>query len=155
MPRVHHVKKARIDHTDDIKKGDSYYWWKFRYGGMRYSLTYPKASQLTQSPFLSEMYSIQEEMALIKTPEDELEDFMARIDELGEMSQESLDNMPEQLQEGDTGQMLQDRVDAMEQWRSDLESIDLEIDEELSGGDRENRLEEICNEIMDTEPGCE
>jgi hypothetical protein len=52
MARAHFVKKARkaIPGTD-IKKGDSYYWWKFRFGGKRTSKTAPKASQLTQSEF--------------------------------------------------------------------------------------------------------
>jgi len=32
MPRVHFVKKARRDYPDDdIKKDESYYWWKFRF----------------------------------------------------------------------------------------------------------------------------
>lgn len=154
MPRVTFVKKARKDNPV-VKAGESYYWWKFRYGGKRYSTTRPKPSQLTQSPFLSEMYSIQEGMAMITTPEDELEDYMSRIDELYDMSEESLNNMPEQLQEGDTGIMLQERMDAMEQWKQDLESIDLEIDEELSDEEKEARLEEILEEIMDCEPSCE
>ena len=38
MPRVHHVKSARKDNPV-AKKGESYYWWKFRYGGKRYSKT--------------------------------------------------------------------------------------------------------------------
>lgn len=50
MPRVHFVKKARQKHGD-IKKGESYYWWKFRRGGKRTSKTPPKPSQLTQSEF--------------------------------------------------------------------------------------------------------
>ena len=34
MPRVHFVKKARKDYpSTGIQKGDSYYWWQFRYGG--------------------------------------------------------------------------------------------------------------------------
>jgi len=48
MPRVHHVKKARKDNPA-AKKGEPYYWWKFRYGGKRFSATRPRPSQLTQS----------------------------------------------------------------------------------------------------------
>ncbi len=50
MPRVTHVKKARKDNPV-CKAGESYYWWKFRYGGKRYSLTRPRPSQLTQSAY--------------------------------------------------------------------------------------------------------
>lgn len=80
---------------------------------------------------------------------------MGRIDELRDMAEESLSNMPEQLQEGDTGIMLQERIDAMEGWRSDLEGIDLEIEEGLSDEKRNDRLEEIRDEISGVEPGCE
>ena len=38
--------------------------------------------------------------------------------------QGSLDNMPEGLQEGDTGQLLQERIDNLEYAISDLEAID-------------------------------
>ena len=59
MPKVHHVKKARKDNRV-AKKGESYYGWKFAYSGKRYSLTYPKASQLTQSDKLSRLSAAQE-----------------------------------------------------------------------------------------------
>ena len=59
MPKVHHVKKARKDNRA-VKKGESYYWWKFAYSSKRYSKTYPKASQLTQSDKLSRYYEAQE-----------------------------------------------------------------------------------------------
>jgi len=61
MARVNLVKKARKDYPEKgIKKGDSYYWWAFRYGGKHVSKTYPRNSQLTQSEFLSTYYSAQE-----------------------------------------------------------------------------------------------
>ena len=62
MPRVYFVKKARKDYPVGIKKGDSYYWWKFRYGGIHRSKTRPRPSQLTQSEFLSTIYAIIEEI---------------------------------------------------------------------------------------------
>lgn len=59
MPRVHYVKKARKD-NGCVSKGESYYWWKFRYGSKCMSKKPPKASQLTQSEFLSTVYDINE-----------------------------------------------------------------------------------------------
>jgi hypothetical protein len=63
MPRVHFVEKARkpIPHAG-VEVGDSYYWWKFRYGGRRVSKTRPRRSQLTQSLW-SSVYAAQEELA--------------------------------------------------------------------------------------------
>ena len=62
MTRVTHVKRSRKDNPV-VKKGEPYYWWKFRFGGIRYSATPPKPSQLTQSEFLSTFYSLQEHVA--------------------------------------------------------------------------------------------
>lgn len=41
-----------------------------------------------------------------------------------------LENMPEGLQEGDAGQLLQERIDCLESAISDLESIDFELDDD-------------------------
>ena len=61
MPRVTFVKSARKDNPV-AKKGESYYWWKFRYGGKRYSKTRPRPSQLTQSPYYSQVRSLVEQI---------------------------------------------------------------------------------------------
>ncbi len=67
MPRVTHVRKARKDNPV-CKAGESYYWWKFRFGGKHYSLTYPKPSQLTQSVYLSVIYACQEQWSELDEP---------------------------------------------------------------------------------------
>jgi len=50
MARANFVKKARKDNSV-VKKGESYYWWKFAYGSKQYSKEAPSRSQLTQSGF--------------------------------------------------------------------------------------------------------
>lgn len=78
MPRVHFVKKARKDVSNsDIKKGESYYWWKFRFGGKCVSRTPPKQSQLTQSDFLSQIYKIQDRISEMTT-DDDFENHLSR-----------------------------------------------------------------------------
>lgn len=63
MARATFVKKARKDIPGtDIKAGESYYWWKFRFGGKHYSKTPPRRSQLTQSDFLGQLYAIEDEI---------------------------------------------------------------------------------------------
>ena len=127
MPRVTHVKKARKDNPV-CKKGESYYWWKFRYGGKRYSLTRPRASQLTQSAYFSTLYSIQEMVEDWSGEADDMEGFIDevrdQITELRDETQGSLDNMPESLQYSPTGELLQERVDALENAESELDCID-------------------------------
>lgn len=150
MPRVHFVKKARKDNRV-VKAGESYYWWKPRYGGKRYSATYPKPSQVVSSAFLSEVYAIQEELVEISYPE-ELDELRERVSELREECEYSLGNMPEHLQETSTsGELLQARIDSLESWYDELDRIDIEIDEELTGEERDNRIEEILSEITATE----
>ena len=60
------------------------------------------------------------------TNEDSISDIITAIEEIRDYTQDSLDNMPESLQEGDIGQMLQERIDCLEGVISDLESIDVD-----------------------------
>lgn len=152
MPRVHFVKKARKDYPQyGIVRGSSYYHWSFRYGGRRMSKTYPKPSQLTQSEFLAQLYDLQEEIAGAK-PEnveelvDLRDDWCNRIRDLGSECDEKLNNMPEGLQQGDTGQLLQERIDAMENWACDLENINLDIDDTLEGDALESAQKELLED---------
>jgi len=129
MPRVTHVKKARKDNDRyGIKKGDSYYWWKFPYGSKICSLNPPCRSQLTQSAFLGGLYDLQDDIEAItpdnfKAYEGDYSEISDRIRELGEQCQESLDNMPESLQESPTGELLQERIDAMDEWAEEVDCV--------------------------------
>lgn len=133
MAKVHFVKKARKDIAGtDIKKGDSYYWWKFRFQkGKHCSKTRPKPSQLTQSDFLSRIYDIQERiesMTIDSDFESEIPDIISELEELQSECEDKLSNMPDQLQSAPVGEMLQNRADEVGNMASDLESINLEID---------------------------
>lgn len=129
MPRVTFVKAARKDNPV-AKKGESYYWWKFRYGGKRYSKTRPRPSQLTQSAYFGTIYGIQE--TIEDTELESYEDFEAlvetvreEVESLRDETQSSLDNMAEyNLEYSPTGEMLQERVDALEMIDSEIDCID-------------------------------
>lgn len=135
MARVHFVKAARKDYPDaGIKKGESYYWWEFRYGGTHKSKERPKPSQLTQSEFLSQAYALNERIEELSADnaedlKSEVEDICSEIRSLGEEQADKISNMPDSLQEGPTGEMLQNRADACEEWADNLEQVDLDIDE--------------------------
>lgn len=151
MPRVHHVKKARKDHRD-IKKGESYYWWKFRYGGRRTSRIRPTRQQLTQSGFLQNVYDIEDSIGAITTDEDMADQIQQLVDDVQSLSdetQESLDAMPEQLQENsDSGMLLQERIESLEEMVSELESIDVDVDDDLKDDEKQERYEQIIEEIQ-------
>jgi len=171
MPRVTHVKKAKKDNPV-CKAGESYYWWAFRYGGKRYSLTPPKPSQLTNSPYFSGVRALIEQIedTTMSEPGDlEIlrDEIVGEITGLGEQAQESLDNIePEGLKEGPTGQMLQERVEACESAASELESMDMEFTSELDEDDKDitdaDKEEELDAWLMDQQSemaefvgGCE
>jgi hypothetical protein len=133
MPRVTHVKSARKDNPV-CKKGESYFWWKFRYGGKRYSLTRPRASQLTQSAYYGTVRSLCEQIEDANIQDsDELisvrDDIQSELECLRDETQESLDNMPDALQYSPTGELLQERIDAVENALSEVENIE-EFDED-------------------------
>jgi hypothetical protein len=135
MPRVTHVKRAQKDNPV-CKAGEPYYWWKFRYGGKRYSLTPPRPSQLTQSAYYGTVRGLIEQISDYNAEEpsdlESLRDEVAgEIRQAGEECNDSKENMPEGLQEGDTGQMLEERYNECESAADELESMDFEFETEL------------------------
>lgn len=155
MPRVHHVKKARRDNPV-AKKGEDYYWWQFAFRGKSYSKTPPRRSQLTMSSFLSQLYDLQDNFDQrfidIDNIDADVQQLIDELQQMGDECQESLDNMPEHLQDtSDSGMMLTERIEAMDSWISDVESIDIEIDEELSKEEKDDRFEGIRQELYDTD----
>jgi hypothetical protein len=119
MPRVHHVRRARKKNPV-AEIGESYYWWKFRYGDKRYSKEPPRRSQLTQSSFLSTLWDLEDNLP-DEITEAEAEDLLATLEELSEECQSSLDNMPDQLQEAS---ILSERIDGIDGWLGEIWNID-------------------------------
>ena len=118
MARAHFVKKARKDNPV-VKAGESYWWWQFLHGSKQYSATRPKPSQLTQGRW-GEVYAVEEDFQVEIAGAGSTDDLQSavesageRLNEIADEFEEGLQNMPEQLQEGDTGQRIQERVDAL------------------------------------------
>lgn len=159
MPRVNYVKKARKDNPV-AKKGESYYWWKFRYGGKRYSKERPKQSQLTQSPYYAALYDLQDEIDEYQCGDYEdfecfVEDVKNQLADIGEECQSSLDNMPESLQYAPTGELLQERIDACENAQYEMDVDEFEFDpedfedyEEVTGAEMSERKDEAFQEWL-------
>lgn len=138
MARAHFVKSARKDNPV-AKKGESYWWWKPMVGGRggakRFSKEQPTRSQLTQSAFLSGLYDIEDgAMKDAQSPED-FRDVAQALRDLGQEEQDKYDNMPEGLQQGDTGQMLEERAQNCESWADEIEQRADELETALEGVD--------------------
>jgi hypothetical protein len=130
MPRVTFVKSARKANPV-AEVGQPYYWWKFRYGGKRYSTTRPKPSQLTQSAYFGGIYSLIEavEAFEVTAGDDDAvdtfrDDIVSQLQEIADECEASRDNMPESLQDSPTGELLQERYDACEAAISEIENIE-------------------------------
>lgn len=147
MATAHFVKKARKKNPA-VKKGESYYWWKFKFGPKHYSKTPPKPSQLTQSEFLSTVYGWSEQFDEIDedTGLDDIrltvESIIEEANQLADDQRDKKDNMPDALQDGEVGQLLESRADALEEFISELEAIDIDIDED-DKDEKNNLISEI------------
>lgn len=126
MARVHHRKAAKDYPQFGIAKGDMHYYVKIKTGPrssreMR-SKTPFKRSQLTQSDYLSQLYDWEDSKAEISDMES-AQEFADTIRALGEEQDEKFNNMPEGLQQGDSGQMIEARRDACEAAAGEIEEI--------------------------------
>lgn len=137
MPRVHHVKAARKANPV-AQPGEPYYWWKFRHGGKRYSKTYPRPSQLTQSDKLSRAYALGERIEDLERPEaddvdalaaaieaaaDALEEVAGEARELAEEYRESAENIRSAFAESVTADDCEDKAEALEGWADEIEAV--------------------------------
>ncbi len=126
MPRVE-KRVARKDYPNSgISKGDTYYFTKIklaRGGRIMRSKTPFKPSQLTLSPFKSGWLATQEAWDESGKEADAMREAAEAIRSLGEDARGSFDNMPEGLQQGDTGQTLEARADKCNEVADQLESL--------------------------------
>lgn len=162
MARLHHVKKARKDNAV-CKKGESYYWWQFAFSSKSLSKTMPRRSQLTQSSFLSQLYDLEDDFSFDRGElEGSRDDLVSTLVDMRDECQDSLDNMPEHLQDtSDSGCTLTERIENLDEWISNLEGVDCDIDfsSEIEGYDemdedeqqeaRDEKIEETVNELDD------
>lgn len=58
--------------------------------------------------------------------QDGIDSIVSDLESLRDELQDRLDNMPEGLQDGDVGQLLQERIDTLEDAISEMESIDVD-----------------------------
>lgn len=156
MARANFVKAARKDIPGtDIKKGDSYYWWKFRFGGKRVSKTAPSRSDLTQSAFYGTLYEIEDRFgggfATVEDLQSEVENAISDLEALRDECQEKLDAIPDNLRDtSSSGELLQSRVDELDGLIDELNGLDFEFDPEEGEGEDEaeaNAVERLLDEI--------
>jgi len=152
MPRVTTVNAARKDYPDHgIKKGDTYYWWKFRFGPVHKSKIYPKRQQLTQSAFLQALYDAEDALGGMCCFDD-IAEIVDQLQGMRDECEESLENMPEGLRDSsDSGILLQERIDGLESAISELEQFEEPTREDYEDDDAyDEAISDVIEEAQST-----
>lgn len=124
-----HKRKAAKDYPDDgIKKGEEYWTWSLRPTGRGKGTVYrqkeqPTAAQLTGNEFQRALIGLREQLAGVNGPDD-VESIVSDIRSLADEQDEKFNNMPENFQQGDTGQRLEGRRDSLNEWADEIEGVD-------------------------------
>ena len=134
MGKVQYIKKARKAWKcgkcgSVIAVGDAYYKGEINFGPtiVRCCKCGLKHWEVTTSEYSLQVGELvntwSENYELCDTTPEELSGAVA---EIREACQDRLDNMPESLQYGPVGELLQERIDALESAESDLDCIDVD-----------------------------
>lgn len=135
MGKIKKIEKARGEYKcskcgEAIHKGDSYLRGeRFR---MKPLIACTKCGiksyELSQSDYVQRVGAVCEEWeTMYGVSEDTPASICEELESLRDDLQDRLDNMPENLRENsETGQLLQERIDTLEDTISELENIDIE-----------------------------
>ena len=120
-------RTARKDYPNQkIAKGDTYWYVQIKTGPRSSRVMRQKEpfrrSQLTSSDYLQQLYAWEDSKGALAEM-DSAQEFSDTIRALGEEQGEKFDNMPEGLQQGDTGQTLESRRDACESAAEEIDGI--------------------------------
>lgn len=134
MAKVQVIQKSRKEYKCSkcgkvIPVGSKYYKGEINFGPtiIRCSDCKLEAWEVTTSDWQLSTGAIinrwEENYGLSDSTPEELHD---EIESIMDDQQERLDNMPEGLQEGDVGQLIQERIDACEAAMDELDNIDID-----------------------------
>lgn len=142
MPRVKQVTAAKDYPQFGIVKGQKHYHWKRKtgpYTSQEYrQVDPPRIEQLTSSAFRIAIHHIEKQRDEITDPSG-IDDLITAVEELAGEQREKFDNMPEGLQQGDTGQTLEQQADTLDaaaeefgtirdEWQEAVETYESEKD---------------------------
>lgn len=132
MGKVQYIKKARKQWKCGkcntlIEVGMSYYKGEINFGPTIVRCTRCKLQpwEVTTSEYSLQVGELVNNWSeTYGQGEEALEEISSELENIRDQVQERLDNMPEGCQEGDVGQMMQERIDALESAQSDIDCID-------------------------------
>lgn len=158
LGKVTHVKKSRKEYKCGkcgkiIPVGSEYYKGELNFSPpiIRCEECGLKSYEVTTSDYQLRVGKLQSdwECDYDASTEDCQEEIASELDSIQEELQERLDNMLEGLQEGDTGQLLQARIDSCEQVASDIRNIEVDedADEDTQEEERRDQIQMCLDEL--------
>lgn len=133
MPRVYEKTKIRLGADrkcgrcgKEIKPGDRYLQWSFRYGGTHYRCLEhrPRPSELTQSK-MGTVYAAQESLQDQLPGAESLEDIADLMGNLAEEVREVAEEYRDAAEAmGEAGYEHEERADELEYWADEIEGWD-------------------------------
>lgn len=136
MARIQERKAAKDYPANGIAKGDTYFYVKIKTGPYSSrtirSKIRPKRWELTGSAFFSQLWQIEDERFNSVESADDLREIAEAVRELGQEAQESFDNMPEGLQQGSTGELLEERSSSCDSWADEIDTAADDLENNLS-----------------------
>lgn len=141
MAKIQTVNKCRKEQRcgkcgKTIEVGSPYLYAEpaFRAKIVRCTTCGLKPYETSSSEFIQTIGALQDKWQEEYTGDTAAEDIASVLEDLRDQAQDSLDNMPEQLQYSESGEILQERIDSLEDAISELEGIDIDdIKQEVIG----------------------
>ena len=133
MPRVYKRTALKDYPESGIQRGDVYYWWKRYQSPAQRQLSYPRRSQLTNSVFLQTVYDL-EDKAWGNTFEElqsQVDDAISDLQDLLYDTQDSLSVIEDTFPNSSSRELVEERVEKLEEWIGALEGIDIPDEEEF------------------------
>lgn len=130
MPtRLHYVKKAMKDYLDSngkiiVKKGEPYYWWKFKNRDRQISRVKPSSDKLKKygpTEFETNWADYEARKDDAEYDEDERESLKEAVEEYKGELEDRLNNMPDALQESS---VLNEYIEQLDELITELEGMD-------------------------------
>jgi hypothetical protein len=149
--------KARKDYPQfGIAKGDTYYEWCFYRQKPTKSKTRPTRIQLTQNETEIAVWSEYDHLDEATFMGDDrsavvslIDDMVGNLETAADEVRQKFENMPEGLQQGDTGQRLERMADAIDEAVSELQSLSSDCE---NGDDENQPLSGFYELVQATEP---
>lgn len=162
MARVNVVQKSRKEQRcggcgRTIPVGSKYFYVDFYSGrhAVRCAECGFKPYETTENPYLQELYQLKydynKRLEALDADTDDIDilsELSSDLENLRDEVQERFDNIPEQLQDGEAGSLLQERIDSIDGVLSDIDSEEYQTFEDWRDyeGYGENDFDSWCEE---------